>query len=381
MFKKYIAFICISLSLSGCDFLDLEEATDITKEGAYTYDFNNVNKLVAYVYSFLPQDFGVMGGGALREAATDNAVFTWSNSKIYDIYDNAWGPLNTIDDVWGDFYTAIRSANSFLENYSLEKLEYFKWNEDYEENLRRAKRYVYEVRALRAFYFFELCKRYGDIPLLTRTYTIEEINSVEKARFADVIDFIIRECDDVAPELPITQDAPGTTVPESEWNDYGLGETGRVTRGMVRALKSRALLYAASKLHNPEGDKSKWEKAATAAYDIIKENWYSLPNIEDDPLYDVRGGHDVLKSKQLIFVKRNGNTSSFERYNLPIGFEGGNSGNTPTQNLVDAFEMADGTPFDWNNPEHVQNMYMDAEGKRPVILVCIQSYSTMVLFS
>ena len=168
----------------------------------------------------------------------------------------------------------------------------------------------------------------------------------------------------MTPELPITQDAPGTTVPESEWNDYGLGETGRVTRGMVRALKSRALLYAASKLHNPEGDKSKWEKAATAAYDIIKENWYSLPNIEDDPLYDVRGGHDVLKSKQLIFVKRNGNTSSFEGYNLPIGFEGGNSGNTPTQNLVDAFEMADGTPFDWNNPEHVQNMYMDAEGQK-----------------
>ena len=55
MFKRYIAFICISLSLSACDFLDLEEATDITKEGAYAYDFNNVNKLVAYVYSFLPR--------------------------------------------------------------------------------------------------------------------------------------------------------------------------------------------------------------------------------------------------------------------------------------------------------------------------------------
>ena len=129
------------------------------------------------------------------------------------------------------------------------------------------------------------------------------------------------------------------------------------------ALKSSALLYAASKLHNPEGDKGKWEKAATAAYAIVKENWYSLPNIDDDPLYDARGGHDVLKSKQLIFVKRNGNTSSFEGYNLPIGFEGGNSGNTPTQNLVDAFEMADGTTFDWNNPEHVQNMYVNGEGK------------------
>ena len=30
MFKKYIAFICISLSLSGCDFLDLEEATAVS---------------------------------------------------------------------------------------------------------------------------------------------------------------------------------------------------------------------------------------------------------------------------------------------------------------------------------------------------------------
>lgn len=363
MFKKYITIICISLSLSGCNFLDLEETTDITKDGAYTYDFNNVNKLVSYVYSFMPQDFGVMGGGALRESATDNAVFTWSNSSIYDIYNNAWGPLNVIDGAWENSYTAIRSANSFLENFSLEKLEHFKWNEDYEENMRRTKRYLYEVRALRAFYFFELTKRYGDILLLTRTYTTKEINAVKKTKFNDVIDFIVKECKEVAPNLPITQKTPDTTVPESEWDDYGLGETGRVTRGMVMALQSRALLYAASKLHNPQDDKTKWEKAASAAYDIIKENWYSLPNIDKDPLYDAKGGHDILKSSQLIFVKRNGSTRTFEGYNLPIGFEGGNSGNTPTQNLVDAFERVDGTAFDWSNPEHVQNMYTDAKGK------------------
>lgn len=43
---------------------------------------------------------------------------------------------------------------------------------------------------------------------------------------------------------------------------------------MALSVKARALLYAASELHNPSGEKSKWEKAAEAAYDIIKENWY-----------------------------------------------------------------------------------------------------------
>lgn len=358
MFKKYIAVVCLALSVTGCNFLELEEATDITKEDAYEFDFGNVRKLVSFVYAEVPQDFGVLGGGALREAATDNAVFTWSNSNVYDIYNNAWSPLNAIDNEWGANYTSIRAANSFLENYSLEKLDRFQWSDGYKDDVKRAKRYVFEVRALRALFYFELARRYGDVPLLTRTYTAEEINSVEKAPFDKVIEFIVTECDDVAPKLPITQAAPGTGIPEDELEDFGMGETGRVTRGMVMSLKSRALLYAASKLHNPNGDKTRWEKAAVAAGAIIKEGWYSLPNIKTDPLYAANGGNDVLKSTQIIYARRNGNSNSFEANNLPIGFEGGNSGNTPTQNLVDAFEMEDGTPFSWNNPSQAANPYL-----------------------
>ena len=66
-------------------------------------------------------------------------------------------------------------------------------------------------------------------------------------------------------------------------------------------MKSRALLYAASLLHNPAQDADKWKAAADAAYAIIKENWYSLPKTNVDPLYDKNGGNDVLKSPQLIF--------------------------------------------------------------------------------
>ena len=65
-----------------------------------------------------------------------------------------------------------------------------------------------------------------------------------------------------------------------------------MTKGTALALKSRALLYAASMLHNPSQDADKWKAAADAAYAIIKENWYSLPKTNADPLYDKNGGND-----------------------------------------------------------------------------------------
>ena len=247
---KYITIACIVTSLSGCDYLDFDESIGKTQEEMYTY-FENISSLATYIYSQLPQDYGAIGG-AVRDAATDNAVYTWNSNSVYDIYNGNWSPLNPIDDVWGNYYTAIRAANSFLENYSLEKLERFQWNPNYKENMEKAKMYVNEVRALRAFYYLELAKRYGDIPLLTRTYGIDEINTVSETLFDKVIEFIAQECSEVAPALPVSQ--------KEFYN-----ESGRVTRGMALSVKARALLYAASKLHNPSGEKSKWEKAAEAA--------------------------------------------------------------------------------------------------------------------
>ena len=57
-------------------------------------------------------------------------------------------------------------------------------------------------------------------------------------------------------------------------------------------------------------------------------------------------------SLDFIFGRWNGVSNSFESANFPIGYEGGNSGVCPSHNLVEAFDMRDGTPFDWNNPEH-----------------------------
>lgn len=353
--RKYIMMAGLLLSVSACSLLELDESTGLTKEEAYSY-FNNVKGLATYVYSQLPDELGGIGG-ALRESATDNSVYVWSDNNIHVFYNNAWNPNNAVDNAWEKNYGAIRACNSFLENYSAERLERFRWNDTYEEDIAKAEMYGHEMRVLRAFYLFELAKRYGDIPLLTRTYTIDEINSVEKTSFDKVIRFICGECDEAAAKLPASH--------KDFW-----AETGRVTKGTAQALKTRVLLYAASPLHNPGQDVQRWKEAADAAYVLIKEGRYKLPAIDKDPLYDKNGGNDVLKSSQLIFERRNGDSFDFEARNLPISYEKGNTGNVPTQNLVDAFQMADGTEFDWNTLASGQNPYENRDPRFYKTVLC-----------
>lgn len=348
LYNKIIMAVCMIGILASCDYLDFDESTNKTQDEMFS-SFENVRMAVVGVYTFLPQDFGVMGG-AMRDAATDNAMYVWNTSGVYKIYENKWAPTNTVDDVWGNMYTGIQAANTYLENYNEEYLKRFELNDNYDEEISKFRMYPYEVRALRAFYYFELAKRYGDVPLVKKTLTLEEVNELKRTPFQEVINFIADECSQVAEVLPV------------DHNDF-YKETGRVTKGMALALKSRALLYAASKLHNPVHDIELWKKAAQAAKEVIDMGKYSLPKIDSDPLYNINGSHEILKSPQVIFERRNGESDTYERNNLPIGFEGGNSGNTPTQNLVDAYEMATSEPFDWGNPVHVKNMYVDGDGK------------------
>lgn len=353
--KRIFTIFISTLLLSSCNFLDFDESQGQTQEEAYSY-FENITKLASAIYRKIPEDYGVMKN-ALRESATDNSVYTWDNNIIYNIYNDVWSPINTVDDQWSSYYQTIHDANSFLENYSEENLERFKWDPSYKDNIEKARMYYNEVTVLRALYYFELAKRYKDVPLLTTTVDMSQVNSVKKTDFNEIINFVVTECDAVADKLPINH------------NDF-FGETGRVTKGAALAIKTRALLYAASPLFAGAGNSELWQKVAKAAHEVIELNVYSLPKISDDPLYNREGGNDVLSSPQLIFERRTSTSTSnsFEIQNLPINFietEGAvatNSGNIPTQNLVDAYEMKTGIPFNWDSPEHVANIYYDANG-------------------
>ena len=337
--RKYsiLAVSCFAgILLISCNFLDFDESERLyDKETVFT-NYSQTTNLLNNLYSYLQQDFGVMGQGAMRACATDDAEYADPNNPVQDINNGNWSPLNVKDDVFAYMYTGIRAANNFIINYNDSSYLDFKYDSDYPKWEDAFKYYHYEARALRAYMYFELAKRYGDIPLYTDVLTIEEANTIGKTSFDEVIDFIIKESDAVIDFLPYS------------YLETKNPETGRVTKGFVMALKSRALLYAASPLHNESGDSKKWEKAAKASLDIIDsvrlKNWYVKE----------LGANAVnnFNSKEIILFKNNTNSSEFERFNFPVRFTAGNSsraGICPTQNLVDAFETENGYPVTLTN--------------------------------
>ena len=342
--KYFLSISLLALILSGCNYLDYSERSFAEQEDIFS-SYNQTTTFLTGAYSSLQDGFSDVGS-AMLESATDNSAYAWNNTNIQNFYNGVWSPVNTIAESWSPCYTGIHRANMFLLHAKDEVLDEFKWTGDgYQTKLKKWAIYRYEARFLRAFYHFELAKRYGDIPLVTTVLTSEEANNSTRESFDNVMEWIAQECTEIAPNLPVSF----TSVPDQE--------TGRVTRGAALALKARALLYSASPLHNPAGApdyQQKWENAAKAAHDLIAAGLYnnSLPTWEN--VFNVWRAANT----ELIFECRMPNSRTFELANTSIGFEGGNSGNCPTQNLVDAFEMKstgkgileDGSGYDQDNP-------------------------------
>lgn len=324
---KNICFgIVCTVALVGCtDKMDYHEYTNYGKEYVFS-DFGRTAAFVNNIYSYL--DYDLLGTTSLASAC-DEAEMALNYSNVLDYTNGNWTALNPKSQ-W-NYYTPIRAANYFLENGLNLEFSDLILNQDYEAQMKRYGRYQYEVRLLRAYYYFLLVRAYGDVPFTTKVLTEAEANSLERTPASQVFDFIISECDAVAPQLPVDyskldNDAAGGTNPEA----------GRVTRGAALALKARASLYCASKLFNDSENRDLYKRAATASLDVI--NYCGENNITLGKYTDLWGA-DNWKASEMIFVRRVGDTDDPERTNFPIGMENAKSGNCPTQTLVDAYEM------------------------------------------
>lgn len=334
--KICMALLCMA-ALTGCsDKMDYHEFTNYDKN----YVFSNFGRTAGFVnniYSYL--DYDLPGMNSLASAC-DEAEMAVSWSSVLDYTNGSWSALNS-KSLWGG-YSGIRAANYFLKETKNLTFSDLNATEDYAAQMKRFNRYKYEVRLLRAYYYFTLVRAYGDVPFTTEVLTEAEANSIGRTASNEIFDFIVKECDAVAFELPISYngldaDAAGGSNPE----------TGRVTRGTALALKARATLYRASKLFNESGDKELWRKAALANWDVIQycnENGIVLGKYTD------LWGTNNYKASEVIFARRVGDTASPEYDNFPIGIENANSGNCPTQTLVDAYEMQDGSEPSESNP-------------------------------
>ena len=323
--KKIIYILSAVLLTASCNFLDFDETSgDYKREDMYK-TYSNIQKMLTNIYGYMPYKDIVDISDAMRDCGSDDAEFGDPDASVQRFNNGNWSAQSTVDTKW-TFYNAIRSVNEFLESMKTVDISIYKQDSKYALWMEHLKYYPDQARVLRAYYLFELARRYGDIAVPMTMLTTEEANSIGKTPFDEVINFIVSECDECARNLPDT------------YIGMYQDEYGRVTRGFALAVKAKALLYAASPLHNATGDKEKWQKAAKAAKDIMDLHLYAL-----DPL---ETANTAGTSPEVILQIMRSESQSFEKYNFPVRFTMGKrtdmSGTYPTQNLVDAFQTLGG---------------------------------------
>jgi len=171
--------------------------------------------------------------------------------------------------------------------------------------------------------------------------------------------WIADECDAIKDKLPYRY-----SNENENW--------GRVNGAAAYALKSRALLYRASPLHNPDNNIVYWQEAAQAAIDLIEMNnsqsrrYRLYTTIDNNPN---RNYYECFittpyYNDEYILTRSVWNTREIELFLAPCGFSGtANSvGRTnPTQNLVDSYETINGLPIDLDPAYNPQNPYANRD--------------------
>jgi len=300
--------------------------------------FERAGGFLSTIYADLDSDFGNYSGATLA-SATDEAVYSHDGNSIESFFNGAWSPTTPNSSIWETCYHGIAYCNMFLDEFTGLKFEDYELDKNYLAEMYQYNNYQWEARFLRAYFYFELVRQYGGVPLITKNLPAEEASVQPRATADEVFAFIDSEC--VAIKDTITK-------------DYGnLGDlamspanNGRANNLAVLALRARAALYHASPLFNANNDRSLWQKAAEAnkaVIDACSARGMKLSNDYKGLFIGNTNWSDAAAVGEIIFGRRMPTENrTFETYNFPVGISGagagGGGGNCPTQNLVDAYE-------------------------------------------
>lgn len=345
---KVLAGISIAtgmLVMGACkDVLDLKPFNAYSESDVWT-DPNLVQVYVNGIYdqTVMAYKDGGFGWGAQTDELYGN--FNWTNENSY-VQGEATADNQTSSSLnrWGDLYGSVRKCNVFLNNAG---------QLDTVANGQAVRTMRGEVHFLRALAYFELLKRFGGVPLITKVYDVnDKVFNEKRATWTETQNFILADIAEAVRLLPAAYPA-----------DL---DKGRATIGAALALKSRLLLYAASPYFNTSGDKKLWQQAKEAAKAVIdfKEAPYALYGNAGNGTYNKT--YLDFFNPEVIFARVYSGLARADRYNTvsrdlsPNGYEGYSAYNV-IQQMVDAFEMADGTPFSWANPVHAKNPYANRD--------------------
>lgn len=332
--RYIICALVIAFMSSACsDFLDTSLDRNQTGETIATNRGTIWNFGYAF-YSPIGYGFTTIDNNIFATASDEAQQTSASSNVIYFNKGMLNESVNPLFYLYQNYYEGIRAANFFLDYVADGKGEALLAENrnlitdatNYKRDLESLKWFKAEAHVARAYYYAELIKMFGGVPIV-ESHT-DDGQMIARSSYEEVVEYIVKEIDDHKADLALN------------WNDFSERE-GRFTLGAALAIKARVLLYAASPLHNESNDVKKWERAAAAVNELVSSTDLSYSLAPDYGSYFIGG--NPLSSSETIYAVRSWQANTMEANNYPITTQGGKSGATPSHNLVAAYEYV-GTP-------------------------------------
>lgn len=358
-----LATLHVSCNEDGAGLLDKAESGDLNEETVFSSSLYT-KQFLTDIYRRLPYGWD---DNVYLDAATDDGESRPWWGWVNQIHTGAWNPTSVPDKFkrWADYYAAIRACNLFLSKIDTAPLD----SEQYLNSEEVRERLKYEALCLRAFFYTDLVRYYGGVPIITKVLDRDSPELyTPRANLKEMRDFIVADCDSAAAHLPSKQLS----------SDYH-----RVGASVAKAIKARLLLHLASPLFNSTAggtqlsawswgnyDANRWKEAADACRDLIDFKDPVTGKLVADLVYLTTTNANYLNARNsypgslnalgfysvfvtrvnpeiiLSFSKKGATTNEIDKWQLPgsIQTEGDKSYTLPTYNYAAAFEMKDGIP-------------------------------------
>jgi hypothetical protein len=389
MKSKYkIFFILILASLTACeDYLDIASELEFSEEDVYE-TYYTAQSYLDNCYRAL-YDFQSFKCGGLSDTHTESFSDNSSQNNPFtafitgDWYDREYtGELGWADSNTGETNGypiqnsafCLRITNNLLEN--IESIPSTGASDEEKEWL------MGQAYFFRAWYYFEWIRRLGGMPPVDKVYSSSDDLDLERLSYKESSEYIIADCEKAIDLLP------------DEWDD---SNQGRAEKCSAYALRGMVALYAASPLMQNEIGETverddydlEWlQDAAEYSYATLEylENTRSDKMMIDptghtqdelDSLYDEVFFHTDYMGPEALWCKNHTSQQSISATTYGHSVEmsvlyqtlrlSGRSGNWgyeqagPTQNLVDAYPLADGSYFDWDDATQASQPYANRD--------------------
>ena len=375
--KNYIIKILIAsviiLGIVSCADLDLPSDGRMTLEDIFM-EYNTTRSYFNRCFDYMPQvgfSYGDTPLASFCDEAHDasdgvsGVVNDWYNNRT----SSSNNPLTVDKDPWKRNFEGIRKCNTFLKCINDPAIATARIDENEKNG------WIGEALVLRSFYYLQLVKRYGGVPIIGSPYEVtHDFSNDSRAAFEACIDFIIDNCDSAL------------AIPESGKANIGFrwnisdNERGRITRAFAYAVKSQAALYAASPLWHTSGSKYTWDKATEItkeALDACLAHGFQLFGITPDPdiaqnayayYFIYRSDPSRSVDKETIFETTSDRTNVWKWAGTPITEGVEKAGAGPSQELVDAYGMqatGEMPVLGYSDASHLQPMVNTASGYDP----------------